>query len=41
MEKIMTTATSTSELTSFNPATGEPVGSVPVTPVSEIDSIRL
>ena len=39
MEKIMTTATSTSELTSFNPATGEPVGSVPVTPVSEIDSI--
>ena len=35
----MTTATSTNELTSFNPATGTPVGSVPITSVSEIDGI--
>ena len=33
----MTTATST--LTSYNPATGEPVGQVPVTPVSEVPAI--
>ncbi|MBG81403.1 MAG: aldehyde dehydrogenase [Phycisphaerae bacterium] len=31
--------TATNEMTSFNPATGEPVGTVPVTPVEEIDEI--
>ncbi|HBZ97455.1 MAG TPA: aldehyde dehydrogenase, partial [Phycisphaerales bacterium] len=34
----MTTATS-STLESINPATGQPIGSVPVTPVGEIDAV--
>lgn len=35
----MTTATTTASLDSINPATGEVVGSVPLTPVSEIPAI--
>jgi acyl-CoA reductase-like NAD-dependent aldehyde dehydrogenase len=35
----MTTAASATTLTSFNPATGEPVGEVPVTPASAIPAV--